>query len=219
MSKIQPTKPFLLLFYGYPGSGKTYFARQFCENVEAAHLQADRIRLELFEHPRYDTQENKSINQIMNYMAGEFLTAGMSVAYDANALRAKQRRILYDLAKRNRAVPLLVWFQMNREVAFSRNVQRDRRRADDKYAAAIDRTSFEDLSGNMQNPSASEAYAVISGKHPFKMQQSAVMGKLREIGVLAHDDASSKVIKPGMVNLVPKNRNRYDVPRRNISVR
>src|ERR1700759_5258870 len=98
MAKICPDKPFLLLFYGFPGSGKTYFARQFCDNVQAAHLQADRVRGELFESPRYDKQENDVVVQLMDYMTEEFLSAGLSVAYDVNAVRLKQRRRLYDMA-------------------------------------------------------------------------------------------------------------------------
>ena len=56
------------MLYGFPGAGKTYFARQFCENVQAAHLQSDRIRSELFEEPRYDKRENEIVSQLMNYM-------------------------------------------------------------------------------------------------------------------------------------------------------
>jgi predicted kinase len=219
MAKIYPTKPFLLLFYGYPGAGKTYFARQFCDNVQAAHLQADRIRAELFQEPRYDKQENDIVMQLMDYMAEEFLSAGLSVAYDVNAMRVRQRRALYTMAYACRAQPLLVWFQMDQDTAFGRNVKRDRRRADDKYAAALDRTSYEDIIGHMQNPLASEDYAVISGKHLFSMQQSAVISKLRDVGVLSNGDSSSRVIKPGLVNLVPKNQNRFDATRRNISIR
>src|SRR6204780_5635419 len=100
MAKIYPTKPFLLLFYGYPGAGKTYFARQFCDNVQAAHLQADRIRAELFQEPRYDKQENDVVIQLMDYMSEEFLSAGLSVAYDVNALRANQRHALRDMARK-----------------------------------------------------------------------------------------------------------------------
>jgi predicted kinase len=218
MAKIYPTKPFLLLFYGYPGAGKTYFARQFCENVQAAHIQADRVRGELFEEPRYDKQENEIVTQLMDYMTAEFLSAGLSVAYDVNAMRSKQRRALYDMAYKCHAQPILVWFQMDQETAFSRSIKRDRRRADDKYAATWDRTTFEDIAGHMQNPSASEGYVVISGKHLFNMQQSAVIGRMREKGILAHDDTSSRVIKPGMVNLVP-NQGRFDATRRNISIR
>src|SRR5665213_737939 len=203
MAKIYPAKPFLLMFYGFPGAGKTYFARQFCENVQAAHLQADRIRGELFETPRYDKQENDIVAQLMDYMTEEFLSAGLSVAYDTSALRGSQRHALRELARRCHAQPVLVWFQMDPDTAFSRNQKRDRRRADDKYAAQWDRSSFENILSHMQNPIASEDYVVISGKHLFNMQQSAVVSKLRGTGVLNLDDASSRVIKPGLVNLIP----------------
>lgn len=219
MAKIYPAKPFLLLFYGFPGAGKTYFARQFCDNVQAAHLQSDRIRGELFEAPRYDKQENDIVTQLMDYMTEEFLSAGLSVAYDANTLRVKQRRALYDMAYRCHAQPLLVWFQMDVETAFGRNIKRDRRRGDDKYAAQWDRTTFDTLVASMQNPAAGEDYVVVSGKHVFNMQQSAVVSKLRADGVLSRDDASSRVIKPGLVNLVPKTPGRFDAARRNISIR
>ena len=219
MAKIYPTKPFLLLFYGFPGAGKTYFARQFAENVQSAHVSEDRIRGELFEQPRYDKQENEIVSQLMNYMTEEFLAAGLSVAYDLNAMRTRQRRQLYDMARRNHAQPVLVWFQMDQETAFGRNRKRDRRRADDKYAAQWDRSTYDNIIAHMQNPSPGEDYAVISGKHLFNMQLSAVVSKLRSKGVLAHDDASSRVIKPGLVNLIPKNPGRFDAARRNIFIR
>jgi len=218
MAKIYPHKPFLLFFYGFPGSGKSYFARQFCENVQVAHLQADRIRAELFQTPRYDKQENEVVNQLMNYMAEEFLSAGLSVAYDLNALRSGQRKALRELARKCHATPQLVWFQMDPDTAFSRTAKRDRRRADDKFAAQWDRTTFEAILGNMQNPSVTEEYVVVSGKHLFSMQQSAVIGKLRDKGVLDIDASNSRVIKPGMVNLVPS-QGRVDMSRRNISIR
>src|SRR5579871_1226190 len=98
MTKLVPNKPFFLMLYGYPGSGKTYFARQFCEAVQAAHLQSDRIRGELFEKPRYDKQENAITTQLIDYMSEEFLAAGLSVVYDTNAMRVGQRQALRDLA-------------------------------------------------------------------------------------------------------------------------
>jgi predicted kinase len=219
MAKIYPTKPFLILLYGYPGAGKTYFARQFSENIQAAHIQADKIRGELFEQPRYDQQENTVVSQIMDYMTEEFLAAGLSVVYDVNATRFKERRMLYNVAHKYKAMPFLVWFQMDQETAFARNIRRDKRRADDKFAAAYDRTSFDSVIANMQNPTNHEDYIVVSGKHLFNMQQSSVVGRLRQKGVLAHDDASSRVIKPGLVNLIPKAPTNLDNSRRNISIR
>jgi predicted kinase len=220
MSKIAPTKPFLLLLYGFPGSGKTYFARQLTEHLQAAHLQADRIRSELFEEPRYDKQENDAVAHLMDYMASEFLGAGVSVIYDANAMRASQRHMLRELARKAHAQPFLVWFQIDAESAYVRSTKRDRRRADDKYAAQWDHAAFDSIIMHMQNPNLIEDYVVISGKHLYTTQQSAVISKLRENGVLSFEDASSRVAKPGMVNLIPNaNNGRVDMARRNITIR
>lgn len=219
MSKIYPQKPFLLYFYGYPGSGKSYFARQFCEGIQAAHVNADRIRGELFEQPRYDKQENEIVSHLANYMTEEFLAAGLSVAYDMNALRLKQRHELRDIARRYHATPFLVWFQTDQETAFLRNRKRDRRRADDKFAAQWDRSTYDSIVAHMQNPTSAEDYVVVSGKHLFNMQQSTVVSKLRDKGVLALEDTNSRVIKPGLVNLIPKGPGRFDASRRNISIR
>ena len=219
MAKLYPTKPFLLMFYGYPGAGKTYFSRQLAEHVQAAHMQADRIRGELFEQPRHDKQENEIVMQLMDYMTEEFLSAGLSVIYDVNAMRSGQRHALREMARKAHATPLIVWFQMDPETAFARSKTRDRRRADDKYSAQWDRPTFDNIVAHMQNPSASEPYAVISGKHLFNMQLSAVISKMRDLGILSADDASSRMIKPGLVNLVPSNVGRVDMTRRNISIR
>ena len=81
MNKVMPAKPLLILLYGFPGSGKTYFARQLCEHLQAAHIYDDRIRHELFSKPRYDKRENTVVTQLMDYLTGEFLNAGLSVVY------------------------------------------------------------------------------------------------------------------------------------------
>lgn len=219
MAKIIPNKPFLLILYGFPGTGKTYFARQLSETLQAAHLQADRVRNELFEEPRRDKQENDIVTQLMDYMTEEFLTAGMSVVYDTSVMRGSQRNALRDLAFRCHAQPLVVWFQLDAETAFARNQKRDRRRADDKYAAGWDRTTFDSILSYMQNPAPNENYIVLSGKHIFTTQQSTVVNKLRDLGVLSLDDANAHVVKPGMVNLVPHGGGRVDMNRRNLTIR
>lgn len=220
MSKVQPTRPLLIMLYGFPGAGKTYFSRQLSENLQAAHVQGDRIRSELFENPRHDKQEDAVIAQLMNYMTEEFLNAGVSVIYDTNAARAPQRHALRELARRAQAQPLLVWLQIDLESAFTRGIKRDRRRSDDKYAVPIDRTTFEALAGRMQNPKTTEDYVVISGKHLFSTQFSAVVKRLRELGLVGSTDVNSRVIKPGLVNLVPNPAaGRVDMSRRNIVIR
>ncbi|MDB5176035.1 MAG: hypothetical protein JWM81_893 [Candidatus Saccharibacteria bacterium] len=219
MAKIYPSKPFLLMLYGFPGAGKTYFARQLAENIQCAHVQSDRIRNELFETPRHDKQENDVVTQLMDYMTEEFLSAGLSVIYDVNALRASQRHALREFARKHHAQPVVVWFQIDTETAYLRSQKRDRRRADDKYAVQWDRDTYKKIISYMQNPTPSEDYLVISGKHVYGAQQNAAIHKLRELGILSSNDASAGVAKPGMVNLVPNGPGRVDMTRRNITIR
>jgi predicted kinase len=220
MAKVVPNKPLFIMLYGFPGSGKSYFARQLCENIQAAHVSGDRFRAELFDNPSYTTQEDNIITQLMSYMSEEFLNAGLSVVYDANALRATQRHALREIARKAHAQPILVWLQIDTESAYLRGSQRDRRRADDRYSAPMDRSMFDQAVGHMQNPSNTEDYVVISGKHLFTTQFSAVVKRLRELGLIGIDDSSQRIVKPGMVNLVPNPAaGRVDMTRRNIVIR
>lgn len=219
MAKIVPNKPLFVVLYGYPGAGKTFFARQLCEELQAAHVQGDRIRHELFEEPRYDKQENSIVSHLMDYMTEQFLNTSTSVVYDINLMRMSQRRIMRDQARRAGAEPILIWFQIDIESAFGRVARRDRRKTDDKYAMPLDRTTFDNIVNNMQNPSKEENPVVVSGKHTFSTQLNIFVRKLREIGLIS-PVAQSKLVKPELVNLVPNNAaGRVDFSRRNIVIR
>jgi len=203
MVKIKPTQPVLILLYGFPGAGKTYFARQFNETFEAAHLEQDRIRHQLFEQPKYTKQENFALNRIMEYMTGEFLNAGISVIYDMNALRTSQRRLLRELARKYKSSTLVVWFQVDADTAFVRNQKRDRRKHDDRYAVGYDVEAFKQLASYMQHPEPTEDFVVVSGKHAFIGQLSSTLKKLADMQVVKTSSVASKMIKPELVNLVP----------------
>lgn len=220
MSKLLLNKPVLILLYGFPGSGKTFLARQLCQDLSAAHVQGDRIRHELFEAPRYDRQENEIVNHLMTYMAEEFLSAGISVVYDNNTPRLSQRRNLRQLSQKLKAHNVLLWLQIDVESSFDRVASRDRRRTDDRYTMPVDRTTFESMIAQMQNPQSNEEYVVISGKHNYQTQRNAVLKKLFDLGLINTEMASSKLVKPGLVNLVPnQNNGRVDISRRNIVIR
>ena len=218
--KLALTRPTVILLYGFPGAGKTYLARQLCEDIQAAHLQGDRIRHELFEAPRYDLQENQIVDHLMGYMTEEFLAAGISVVCDVNAMRATKRRELRELARKHKANVLLIWLQIDAESAYIRSSKRDRRKQDDKFSIEVDRTTFSKMIAHMQNPKITEDYIVISGKHTYQTQRSAVLKKLYDSALISGQSAGSKLVMPGMVNLVPtKAVGRVDNTRRNIVIR
>lgn len=218
-SKLSTTEPLLILLYGFPGSGKTHFARQITDNIQAAHVHGDKIRNELFEEPRFDKQENSIVNQLMDYMTEEFLSAGMTVIYDVNAARGAQRRSLREMARKKGARTVIIWFQMDPDTAYARIQKRDRRKSDDKYARSYNADMFRRYIGHMQQP-RNEDYVVVSGKHTYPSQQSAFLKKLMEDNLIDTVQASKKVPKPGLINLVPRPsaQGRVDLSRRNINI-
>ncbi len=221
MSKLALSKPLLIMLYGFPGSGKSYFARQFADELQLAHLSSDRIRSELFEEPSYSKDENNIVDHLMEFMAEEFLRAGVSVVYDANVARFAQRRALRDMARKLHSNTMLIWLQIDAESAFNRSRNRDRRKSDDKYSAPIDHATFNTILQHMQMPK-DEDYVVISGKHTFGTQRSSILKKLYDLGYLSGEAVQSKIVKPELINLVPKinpMQGRVDMTRRNISIR
>lgn len=217
MGKLLTNKPVLIMLFGYPGSGKTHFAAELGKAMGAAHVQADRIRGELFEEPRYDKQEDAVVSHLMEYMTEEFLTAGVNVIFDTNAVRLVQRRALREIARKVKGQALMVWIQIDQESAMARLAGRDRRRSDDKYARPYTKESFKLQVGAMQKPQQEE-YVVVSGKHTFTMQRNVVVKKLYDLGAISSDTAVNNVAKPGLVNLVPT-AGRVDMQRRNVTIR
>jgi thymidylate kinase len=151
-------------------------------------------------------------------MCEEFLSSGVSVVYDTNALRAAQRRKLRDLARKHRAAYILIWLQIDVDSAYERTQTRDRRTSDDKYAEPQTRSTFERQLSGMQNPMG-EDYIVISGKHTFATQKSVITNRLYQLGLVGSGTVQHSVAKPDLVNLVPNPRaGRVDLSRRNISI-
>lgn len=217
-SKVIPNKPFLMLLYGYPGSGKTTFAKQFANEMPAVHLQAEKFQHELHEATHGQAAGSSAI--LLHYMTKEFLKAGVSVILDAPVSQRSERKMFRSLATKSKASLVLVWLQIDADTAFARTQKRDRRKTEDKYAQEYSQTDFQNIISESQNPK-NEDYVVISGKHTFHTQRGSVMKKLYELGILTQEDANSRVVKPGLVNLIsqasPPNRN--DFPRRNITIR
>lgn len=219
-SKVRTKKPILILLYGFPGSGKTYFARNIAENLECAHVHSDRIRHELFEEPRFDEHETQIISHLMDYMTNEFLGAGVSVVYDTNMIRKTSRHKMREMARKRGVQTILVWFQVDAASSFKRLRQRDRRKLDDKFAIEYDQEDFRRYASRMQHPEPTEDYIVISGKHTFASQKTTFMRKLKELGLIDDQTTNVNVAKPGLINLVPKSiSGRVDISRRNINIR
>jgi len=218
-SKITYSKPFVIMMYGFPGAGKTAFARQMSEELGIIHLQEDKILHELF-GANPSPIAIKAARKILNFMTRDYLKAGISLVYDASVIRASERRRVREMAHEAKAASLLVWLQVDPETTFERTSKRDHRKADDKYAMEYTEDIYRQILAYMQNPNM-EDYIVVSGKHTFATQRSSVIKRLFDMNVISADDAAPNIVKPGLMNLIPKSKiqMRGDIIHRNISIR
>ena len=217
MSRLTLNKPVILYLYGYPGSGKTTFASELVQHINAVHLYADQIRHDLFEKPRYDASEDQIIDHLMQYMSEQFIKSGISVIYDTDLFLKKDRKHVKQLAADMNIKSILLWLQIDIDSAFARVSNRDRRKSKDQYSIPLDNQKFEHITATMQNPEHDEDYLVLSGKHSFPMQKSSIMKRLFDMNLLPSDTMAANIVKPGMINLIPT-AGRVDYTRRNISI-
>lgn len=183
MANLKLTKTTIFAMLGLPGTGKTYFARQFADQLGIAHISEDRIRFELFDRPSYSREDNQIVSSIGQYMADEFLTRNASIIYDAENHTNKSRLALSDLAKKHHAKILYIWVQTDLNTCFDRATSRDKRKVEDRYTHEIDESTFNVYKDKISKPSR-EDYVVISGKHLFKTQFLTILRKLRLLNLV-----------------------------------
>lgn len=221
MSKSRLLRPTIVMLYGLPGSGKTFFARQASEMLGIPHISSDRIRYELFEKPTFSKDEQAVVFNIMMIMLEQFTRSGLSALLDVSLGRAADRKLIREFAKKHKIETMLLWLQADSESCFARIKTRDRRKSDDQYSADMSREQFDTLERHMQTPTGEDA-VVISGKHLFESQRNVFLRKLREMQLLSESDsATSGLAKPGMVNLVTSAQmaaGRVDQSRRNVMI-
>ena len=104
----QPAHPGLVILYGLPASGKSWFADLIAQRVPAVILNSDRLRRALIAHPRYDGDENKRLFTAMNRRTVELLAQGQTVIFDSTALRYWARLPLESIADDHELTPVRV---------------------------------------------------------------------------------------------------------------
>jgi predicted kinase len=221
MQKNKLSKQLLIMLYGLPGSGKSFFSRQTSELLGMPIISSDRIRYELFEKPSYSKEEQQIVFNLMTMMLEEYAKVGMSAIFDVSMNRAQDRKSLREFTKKQGMTSMLVWIQADSETCYARAKHRDGRKADDKFSADMSRDLFDAIEKQMQPPQNEDAI-VISGKHLYDSQRNVFLRKLRELQVLSSDDSQANGMPmPGLVNLVSNaqmNAGRVDQHRRNVSI-
>lgn len=158
----------LFSMLGYPGSGKSYFAKHLAREVNAVRLNSDSMRSGIFGNPdtHHGPADNKMVYGAIDYAVREIMASGYSVIYDANCNHIRERSKNAALARSYQAEAIVIWIQTPFETAVERGALRE---------VAIDQTRLtpEIIQHHIkmiEDPTDEEKCVVINGELPFEEQ-------------------------------------------------
>jgi predicted kinase len=81
----------VVIVFGLPGSGKSYFASRLAEQLNAVYLNTDRLRLEMFDKRSYsDTEKMTVYNRVLD-LVSELIAQHKSVVVDGTFYKEEIR--------------------------------------------------------------------------------------------------------------------------------
>lgn len=179
MKSLNLGHPLVIVTLGVPGSGKSFFARQFAETFHVPLVSHDAIRATLFSRPTYDTRQEAVVAKVAALFYPQLFASGSSFIIDGGMNAATARSRLRALAKQHHYETMIIWPQLDHNDAFFRLEHLNDKRPDDHPSPAPTREQFDGMLSRFNTPHPqAEAYIVISGKHTFATQAKVVLKKL-----------------------------------------
>jgi predicted kinase len=162
MKSLQLTKPYMLVAVGLPGSGKTFFAKQFSDAFIAPYI----------DYGYYSSVigNDKIADEMVNHIYSQLFRTKQTLVIEGFGATKAERRDLIEMAAKNGYGILFVWVQTEPATAEYRAV----------YAktATMNQKQFDREVKVFENLVANEPYMVISGKHTFPSQAKTVLKRL-----------------------------------------
>ena len=178
MKSLSLSRPLVLIMIGAPGSGKSFFARQFAETFNAPIVSYDHIRSTLFDKPEYNGEQEGYVYNLAYQQLSELLKTEKTIIVDGGHNVRTDRTALIKRAHQAGYDTLTVWVQTDEATSRVRATRRSNRRQGDTYNASLNDQQFARLTREVTVPAAHEPFIVISGKHTYASQAKVVLKKL-----------------------------------------
>lgn len=178
MKSLSLSRPLVFMVIGIPGSGKSFFARQFAETFSAPLVSMDYIRHTLVPESNYTSEEDEVIGELAEAQLSELLKTERSIVIDGGVNTVAGRQSVATLAKKRGYGLLTIWVQTDQGSAELRSTRRSKRRKGDNLNASMSQSAFAAYTKAFEAPARREDYVVISGKHTFATQVRVVLKKI-----------------------------------------
>jgi predicted kinase len=88
----------IVLVFGLPGSGKSYFSAKLADRLGAQYISSDRIRIGMNLSGKYTFEDKVSVYKEMAMVAGMAIEQGRDVVVDGTFYHHSMRDLFVDLA-------------------------------------------------------------------------------------------------------------------------
>lgn len=119
----------VIIVFGLPGSGKSYFASRLASKIGADYVNSDRIRKEMFKQRTYSDQEKKAVYNEMLAKMKEAVQQNSDIVLDATFHKNETRKIFVDEMKDKDGIHFI-------EVQADENIIRERLKKERQYSEA-----------------------------------------------------------------------------------
>lgn len=163
MKSLQLTKPYLLVAVGLPGSGKTFFAKQFSDAFNAPYID--------YNYYPSVISNGRASEEILDHIYKLLFRTRQTLVLEGRGSTKAERKELMEMAAKNHYGVLFVWVQTEPATAEYRAVYA-------KASATMNQKQFDRAVDDFENFTSGEPYMVISGKHTFSSQAKTVLKRL-----------------------------------------
>lgn len=160
MKSLHLSRPSAIMMVGIPGSGKSFFARQFADTFNAPYIDYNEIGLR--------TADNGKSGELTLMFLAEIAKTGQSFVFEGSSDTRSNRTEFAKWARSKGYTPVFVWTQTDQATSLKRTLK----------AGLLSRQDFFDTIQDFSPPHPDEKPVVISGKHTFASQVRTVLAHI-----------------------------------------
>lgn len=164
---------------GYPGSGKSQFARQLAAETGAVRFNSDRMRHFLFKNPHehHSRKDHTRIMNAINSAAFFVMQSGHSVIYDLNNNLVSDRLACIEFANEHDAPIIIIWVKTPIETAIERGALRPL----SQEHIRVTPDWIKRVAAEIEAPLSSELCIEIDGTVDFQLQYDSFRDQLSKL--------------------------------------
>lgn len=170
MKPLNLVKPHLFVVVGIPGAGKTFFAKQFSESLNAPFLLLDELA--------NFTSNQETTHRLADFTLNMLVKTKQNIFIEGTGSTKAERRHLAAFAETKGYQPLFIWVQTEPLTAEVRAIKGTPRQ---KPVRPLTPRQFAQKAASFESFDSQEQYIVISGKHTYTSQERNTLAKLAAI--------------------------------------